>query len=469
MSLTRKLLTAYRTNSFFTLPLFRITRPRTFYQTLKFLKETENWTYEEMFSWQLKKIIEIVNYAYEHVPYYRKEYSRAGFLPGDIKTISDFEKLPCVGKDSIKRDLKSFISDEADRIPYVVSHTGGSTDKPMEFYLDKYMDPRENAFFDYYWGKFGFHYGQKCVVLRGDKVAVPEKKKFYEYDRIFNYKKFDSDYITDPKNLPYYDLEIKRFGAKFIRAFPSSLYSLAKVYRSTGITPPCFDMAHLASENTYEDQLKYICDTFSIKKILYNYGHSECVVLAIKYADNEMLGFMPQYGYMELLDSNGSVIRENGVLGEIVGTGFSRVMPFIRYKTGDCAALSDYQSDDFMRFCKTVSRIEGRLHEFVVTRDGRLVSTASISGTPHLKTLNLVGNMQYEQMEPGKLIVKVTAINPTDKISFVILEKLRNELTERLRYSMEIQVVQVPYIEKTNAGKRVLLKQGLDIDKYRDE
>ena len=46
----------------------------------------------------------------------------------------------------------------------------------------------------------------------------------------------------------------------------------------------------------------------------------------------------PLYGYCELIDKNGEVIREEGKTGEIVATGFCNTgMPLIRYKTGDLA------------------------------------------------------------------------------------------------------------------------------------
>ncbi len=52
-------------------------------------------------SWQFNRIKELVNHAFKTVPLYREKYSAIGFLPGDLKTWGDFEKLPILTKEEI--------------------------------------------------------------------------------------------------------------------------------------------------------------------------------------------------------------------------------------------------------------------------------------------------------------------------------------------------------------------------------
>lgn len=454
----RKVFSLYRRNRFITLPLYHITRPPKFDATLKFLNESEQWPKEEMQQWQLRQIIDIVNYAFEHVPYYRALYKSVGFCAGDIHTIDDFKLLPTIKKDDIKRNPTLFLSDEADKIPKVISHTGGSTNKPMEFWLDADMDPRENAFYEYYWKKYGFGYGDRFVVLRGNSIPRKGGGVPFYYDRLLNQKIFDSSYVSDPDMTPIYDKEIRAFKPKTVFAYPSILYMLAKNYELQNIQAPTIGNAFVSSESIYAPQAEIIKRVFHINNFLYGYGHSERVLLALKYAQREELGFIPQYGYVELLDRNENNIHNIGISGEITGTSWSKVMPFIRYKTGDYATLSEYQSDDFMHNCISVRRIEGREQEYIVLNDGRKMPLVNIAGA-HLPSLSLIGDMQYVQTLPGELIIRATSIRSGDVISPEIMDNVRNDICRSVRNALNVHVEQVNEIERTQAGKKIMLIQ----------
>ena len=58
-------------------------------------------TYNDIQKWQLKRISEIVDYAYENIPLYHKKYSKIGYQKGMIKTWEDFEKLPIIYKEEL--------------------------------------------------------------------------------------------------------------------------------------------------------------------------------------------------------------------------------------------------------------------------------------------------------------------------------------------------------------------------------
>ena len=58
-------------------------------------------SYDNIQEWQLKRISEIVDYAYENIPLYHKKYSKIGYRKGMIKTWKDFEKLPIIYKEEL--------------------------------------------------------------------------------------------------------------------------------------------------------------------------------------------------------------------------------------------------------------------------------------------------------------------------------------------------------------------------------
>ncbi len=50
----------------------------------------------------LQRLKQVVAYAYDHAPFYRRKWSAAGFEPGDLRTMDDFERMPVVVKEELR-------------------------------------------------------------------------------------------------------------------------------------------------------------------------------------------------------------------------------------------------------------------------------------------------------------------------------------------------------------------------------
>lgn len=457
--------TLIRTKSPVYLPLDKWHNRRGKNRFLALLQRCEEMDAREVSAWQLAKAAQLVDYAYLHVPFYRRLYDGVGYRCGDLSSWDDFYRLPFVTKDDIKRDLAAFTSDEARRLGASLCHTGGSIAKPMEFYLDKQTVIRESAFFEYYWRKNGYRYGEKCVVLRGNQVANEKLGKFSAPDQTKHYLLLDSRYVTQRCALEGIDRDMKGFGARVLQAYPSSAYCLAKSYAAARLSPPHFDLIFLSSENTYPEQIAFIKSIFTPRQVLYHYGHSECAAVAIKYAGKDALGFCPVYGITEFLNGD-EPVQTAGEMGEIVATGFNYATPFIRYRTADFAVRSDYKSTDYMKNYLAAERIEGRLHEFIVTKDGRLISICTVGGA-HLPSLSLIGDMQYEQFEKGRLTVYVAPAIEAESITSDVVRRIYQDFCSYFKGSVEVSIEIRNKMAQTVSGKKVLLKQHLDIEKFR--
>lgn len=454
----------YRLKDFFKSPIFAIRRKPLYYKYWDFVRNAFKWQPEQINEWQWAQVKKIVEYAYFHVPYYHEIYQNVGFEPGDLKSWSDFEGLPSVSKSDIKENLENFYSDERRKISYRDDYTGGSTGQAMHFLIDDDLYYREDAVYRYYWASTGFDIGDKCVILRGHRLIKDDRKFNYKYNPSWKYLILDSSYIS-AQFLPEYDRVIKRFNIKNIQCFPSSLSLLARTYQNSNLEPPRFDRVYFGSENVYNNQIEVISSVFKPKLIINQYGHTERVLLALQNVEEGGLGFVPFYGYMELLNDKSDAINKNGEVGEITGTGFSKSMPFIRYKTNDFASYSTNHFIKSMRGWKKIDKIEGRLQEFVVTNDRRLVSIASISGQVHITEMSKIWDMQYEQEKVGELFIN--AVNYKNKdLSPNEIEMIESKVQDVLGNKMNCKVRIVNKIERTNRNKKMMLIQKLNIRDY---
>ncbi len=425
-----------------------------------FLTDVEVWSRSEIEEWQFNKVKEIISGAYQRVPGYKALYDASNINPNDLMRLADLHHLPTIDKTFVKNNYNKLIDATlANRA--VVRYTGGSTGTPMKFLLDKEKILFEKAFFYYIWKKHGYDIGEKCLFVKGENIKESTGRLAIR-DGIYNYLKLDSNYLNELANLAEYDRAIKKFNPKKAFGYPSAIYQLALLYSKSYLKPPEFDLIMLASENTYPDQLDFIREVFSCQHVFFHYGHSEYAVLATKYHANNHLGFNPFYGAAEIIKTDGQPAKsdENG---EIVATSYSRSMPLIRYRTNDFAIASDYQSDDYMRSYLAVKQIEGRLQEYIITKDGRMVSICTM-GAAHFEELGPVLDSQYFQESPGELVFKVCC--PAEEFTATLKENIKHAIERKLENKVAVSVEIAPEIKRTAAGKKMMIDQKLDINKY---
>jgi phenylacetate-CoA ligase len=248
-----------------------------------------------------------------------------------------------------------------------------------------------------------------------------------------------------------------------VEAFPSALYPLARWLAEHPLPEFTRNVrgVMLFSETVDPAQLAHIREVFKCP-VIAHYGHSERVLMAGTTPDDDRYFFWPQYGYLELVDERDRPVTEPGRMGFIVGTSFdNRVMPFVRYRTGDVGVVSASGHPRLAAFT-ACDRIVGRLQEFVVCRDLRLVSITAI-GAAHFPEMARADAIQYEQRSPGKLLLKLAS---EDRLGDEVLRRICAAVERKLQRGCEVAAKQVPRIERTPRGKARMIVQHLDMHRY---
>lgn len=409
-----------------------------------------------------EKLIETLRWAVDTVPAYASVQSQLRAGMSGVEMLAHF---PLLEKASLKSQPEAYLSSAMPARARLVAHTGGSTSIPMKLYLEKYVsrskDFAYNGTFD---SVAGIGPGDCILALRGRTVPGADRPDgpIWMYDPIKRYLHLSSDHL-EPPHMARYVAAAREWRPTFIHAFPSALVPLAKwleAHPAPDVTER-IRCVQLFSENVYDYQIDLIRRVFNCP-VLLDYGHTERAVKAISLPDDARYFFWPLYGKLELVDFQGQPVTRPGELGEIVATGFdNRVMPLVRYRTGDLAMWSAAPNTLRPGFA-AVDRIEGRLQEFLVCREQRLVSICTI-GAAHFEQLADADRMQFEQREPGKALLKV--LSETD-LSSAAKEKLAAGIRSKTQGGLDVEIVRVDQIERTSSGKHKLLVQHLNISHY---
>jgi len=411
-----------------------------------------------------RKLARTLRHALHAVPAYRSRRALVAELDDHRAAAAVLRCLPLISKEDVQRAPESFLSGDVDPSLRLKMFTGGSTSLPMTLYLHKGITrAKEYAFIEQFHRRAGMAEHDIVLALRGNALPDARGGRLWVYEPIKRQLMLSTEHLS-PEHMPEYVRAMREWKPRFIQAFPSAAWPLAQWLRAhpdEEVTRR-IESVMLFSETVTAQQVALLRTVFQCP-VLRHYGHSERLLMAASMPDDERYFFWPQYGFFELVDAAGKVIERPNQLGEIVGTGFdNEVMPLVRYRTGDMAVLSARAHPALPGF-PAVERIEGRMHEFIVCDDARLITLNAITTAEQHPLLEFAQAIQFEQRLPGRLDMRVVSAR---RMTPAELAAIARSVERRIGGGCTVQAEQVATIPRTARGKLPMLVQRLDPRRY---
>lgn len=344
-----------------------------FQQRLEELMESEKWTKCEIESYQNEKLQDLVEHAYEYVPYYREVMKKLRLTPQDIRTKADLIKLPILTKEDVRQNCARLLSEKARKRDIVYKHTSGTTGKSLTFYAGKASIAFQWAVWWRHRRRFGIDEGCWHANFTG-KMVVPQEQRTPPYWRwnkpmhqaLVNMQHLTPDKIADVISF----LNQEEFA--LYTGYPSIIHALTMAAQDCGLSltsPP--KVIATGAENILENQRRDI-ENFTGAILTDQYGSSEGCGNASQCSEFVYHEDF-EFGIIECVEP---VTSEAGVTsGQVVCTGFaSPEFPFIRYSIGDTGSWADpRKSCPCGRESTVLVGIDGRKDDYVVTPEGRRI------------------------------------------------------------------------------------------------
>ncbi len=426
-----------------------------FRKHLNFVQQAERWSADQARLYQFDRLKRLCALAYEKTSYYRRVFTDVGFVPQDLKAVEDLGRLPTIDRATLQTSLNEMCTTNPQSANVDYTSTGGTSGKPLAFYIGSNRSQIEYAYLVSGWQRIGFHLGATLAVFRGRTVPQDNSGLYHAYDPLLRYHFYSNFHMTD-ENIGRYLHHVSTVGPCFLHVYPSSVTALARFLRRSEMQPPRNIKGIIAeSEIVYAEQKQFVEDAFGCR-IFSSYGLTEKVVAAAECEYSSNYHVWPTYGFCELLDEEGNSISEPGKRGEIVGTGFiNEIVPFIRYRTGDYATYVGNRCKECSRDHLLIADIQGhRIQESLVASDGALISWTALN--MHDDTFANVRQFQFYQEKPGCAVLRVLparGYNPSD------MERIQARLQRKfdLRMSLEFEVVES--IPLSRSGKAIYVDQ----------
>lgn len=348
-------------NAYVLYPFLESIQKRDILSKLNLLKKDSLLPFNERLQIRRKKLIEILNIAKNHVPYYRDLFRHIGFDPDKVeKDIAYFYELPYLTKEIIREQGNRLLNDKYPKNSLHIRKTGGSTGpSALIYYSQGALDwtAATNLFVLEWTGKKR-HMKEVHLSSRFPET-FPLKDRIKEYIKCMALNRVNI--MTDSfdyKALKKVWNKLKKVKPYLIQGHPSTLYALALFVKETenrgeGIIKVFESTGELLDKKKRE----VIKDVFNCQ-IFNRYGNAEFGVVAYQTKENsDKLKVIDYMVWPEILQIEGDTY-------EIVLTGLTNdAMPLIRYRTGDLGTL-EKQEDGFY-----LKNIQGRIHEVVKIGD----------------------------------------------------------------------------------------------------
>ena len=329
--------------------------------------EMECMPREQMRKLQSERLIKIVKYCYERVPFYKKKMDRLGLAPEDIKSIDDIVKLPFTTKTDLRDEypfgLQAVPMSEVRRI----HASSGTTGKPVvATYTEHDLDV---------WSE-GVARVMSCAnVGKGDIVQVSYGYGLFTGGLGAHDGAMKCGAVQLPTSAGNSEKQImlmQDFGSTVLACTPSYALHLAEVIERSDkvdINKMKLRVGFFGAEPWTEGMRKELETKLHIKA--YDiYGLTEMSGPGVGGECEEQYGthLWEDLFYPEIINPDTLEPCAPGEFGELVFTSLCKeAMPIIRYRTRDLTRLI-YEPCPCGRTAVRMDKILGRSDDMLIVR-----------------------------------------------------------------------------------------------------
>jgi phenylacetate-CoA ligase len=412
------------------------------------LEESQWWPRDRLQQLQLRRLQGVAASAYEHTPYWRSIMDETGLLPADIRSLSDLRRFPLLDKETVRARREEMVwRDEGPRLQLV--RTSGSTNEALQFYANSNREAQINAarMRGHRW--VGMERGEKELYFWGSPIELSKQDRIKRIRDWLVNDGLTNGFALRPELVPQYVDYWRRWRPKCIFGYPCTLALMVAMAAAAkidlGALADCgLKMIITTSEILTDVDRKTVADAFGVP-VYDSYGLREGGLVGHE-CERFTMHCMDEQLILETIDPE--TLQPTDGEGELVLTNIvSRVMPMIRYRTGDIVTLSNNPCA-CGRNLSSIGISGGRVADFVVTRNGTWIPGYAFIYI--CRSVKGITNFQLIQQQKGQLrvLLATDAEFPSDGIA-----QIRAAVHNRLESDDEIVVELVDHIPPAPSGK----------------
>jgi phenylacetate-CoA ligase len=411
----------------------------------RFLEASQWWTSQQLREFQLTRLRSLLTHADRHVPYYRELFREHAVRVEKITSVDDISRLPFLTKPLIRANAEALKSELAGGL--MRFNTGGSSGEPLIFFLGRERvshDVAEKWRATRWWG---VDIGDPEIVVWGSPIELGTQDRLRSIrDKLLRSELLPAFEMSEAR-LDWFIERIQERRPRMLFGYPSALAHIARHAEKRGVDMAGIGIrvAFVTSERLYDDQRERISRVFGCP-VANGYGGRDAGFIAHECPAGGM-HISAEDIIVEIVDADGHPLPA-GQAGEIVVTHLATTdFPFIRYRTGDVAALGSAPCP-CGRGLPVLKEIQGRTTDFVVAQDGTVMH-----GLALIYTLRaLPGISSFKIVQESLNLTRVLLVTDSEFENGAEAQ-IVHAMKQRLGAAVEIRLEYVPVIAAERSGK----------------
>ena len=417
---------------------------------LRYLNELEKSQYyspERIRNLQWMKLAPLLKHAYENCPFYRKRFLEVGLKPSRIHSPDDFLEFPPLSKSDIKENLSAMIAENCSKVDLVKDMTGGSTGFPLVFYYSRERRDSRNAAQIRHSRWSFWDIGDRAAFIWGAvrDISSPKSLKARFRDVLLRRNgPFLNTFSMSEEDMYIFAEKLKRYQPKAILGYAQPTALFARFLQDHKILDVHPSAIITSGEVLLPGNRELIENVFHCK-VFNRYGCREVGIIANECEEHQGLHINAENLYIEFIREGRPVIEESGEI--LIPDLQNYAMPLIRYKIGDVGRLLK-KTCSCGRGLPLMDAIDGRVTDFIVTPEGKLVSGVALTLT--VNNIEGIKKAQLVQERINQLKVKLVRDKGfTDDSAKNLLDNIVKHVGDKV----ETEIQYVSEIPKELSGK----------------
>jgi phenylacetate-CoA ligase len=411
-----------------------------FFGRLEWLNGTMHWSKENRAIWRLKRLGDILEFCWEHVPFYREFWGDHGVSVERPCSFEDLEAYPILTKDLIKCNWERIKSDILRSIPHKLNSTGGTTGSPLKYYQDLRVWAFNQAFNLWGWGQAGYSFGDPVGVIAGYSL-IPRSLKLSDRFRYLLERKLTLSGVHMDKALAMeYHRKLNIFEARYLYGYPSAISLFASYLKQEGLRLPHVRAIITTAEMLQPHYKKNIEETLGCP-VWDHYGCNDGGIMSYECSLHKGYHYNDLLVIVEIHQKN-----PNGSGRLLITNLWNRSMPFIRYENGDSVSLSRYPCPCGQPF-PLIKSVEGRTADILTFSNGRNLSGPAL--TLIFRDMEIDG---WQVVQRAKNMIEISILS-SGGIKQEEYNYIRKVFETHVGENVKVKVSSVSELKATASGK----------------
>lgn len=321
------------------LPLLEPERHGGLFRRLRQFEHFDALPKEEQLAIQERKVRELLQHAYQTVPYYRRIFDDAGFHSWEWESGSA-PPLPVLTRDRVRRNGEDLRSRNYQEGMLRQATTGGTTSVPVRIWRDIEALRQKTALQFHLNRRSGFDQGMRVLNIWGAERDLAQKPswkwKLYEQGLMRRYNAGAGQ--LSERVLASFAEKLNRHRPRIIFGYAATIGIFAD-YLQTRNRPFHKPERLIVTAEPITEEIREKMEEIFGCPVTEHYGSRDIGMVAAQCDEGHRLHFHPAACYPEFIYAGETL---GGSMYKLVITDLlNRGMPMIRYDTEDCVLLDE--------------------------------------------------------------------------------------------------------------------------------